>query len=306
MSQEIHLKYFRLYNLFIITYCFLQLIINVIHNSVQAFLVMFAFLYSVIAIDLIKANIILKIKLLFICSFIYIVVNNIFNFYTNSSAILGFLPFIFLIASTYNNKYTLLFIVLLILFYIYIPTIISFLKFKSFPHCPTKIFFNVLFVVFNLSFIAVYLKEKIEHFKNTRSDNENNTDYNFSPETSLIMQLKYKDLFAETEKLLTQNNLHLNNEISVKIIADKLNVAPLSISKAINFCTNDNFKAYINKKRIDFVKLSFEKDINKFTIQHIYTKAGFEQQSTFNRVFKEIVGQNPKEYILSIKENKIK
>jgi AraC-like DNA-binding protein len=120
------------------------------------------------------------------------------------------------------------------------------------------------------------------------------------------MQLKYKDLFAETDKLITQNNLHLNNEISVKIIAEKLNVAPLSISKAINFCTNDNFKTYINKKRIDFVKSSFEKDINKFTIQHIYTKAGFEQQSTFNRVFKEIVGQNPKEYILSIKDNKFK
>ncbi|MFP3733141.1 helix-turn-helix domain-containing protein, partial [Bacillus sp. SIMBA_006] len=55
---------------------------------------------------------------------------------------------------------------------------------------------------------------------------------------------------------------------------------------------------YLNTCRIENVKkLIQENDINKITLMYIYTASGFSNQSTFNRVFKQIEGITPSEYI---------
>ena len=53
--------------------------------------------------------------------------------------------------------------------------------------------------------------------------------------------------------------------------------------------------------RIECVKrLLHENDIEKVTLMYIYTEAGFSNQSTFNRVFKQMENITPSEYINSL------
>jgi len=55
---------------------------------------------------------------------------------------------------------------------------------------------------------------------------------------------------------------------------------------------------YLNEYRINYVKkLISENNLQKVTLMYIYTEAGFSNQATFNRVFKQIEGVTPSEYI---------
>ena len=62
--------------------------------------------------------------------------------------------------------------------------------------------------------------------------------------------------------------------------------------------------SYINSYRVESVIKSIKNnELEKHTMLHIYTDAGFNSQSTFNRVFKEIKRITPSEYFLQYKDN---
>lgn len=82
------------------------------------------------------------------------------------------------------------------------------------------------------------------------------------------------------------------------MLADALQTNTTYISVALKQQKHKNFSNLINDYRVNQVKAELADNNHKtFTIEHIYTKAGFTQQSTFNRVFKEFTGKTPSEYI---------
>ncbi|NML72172.1 helix-turn-helix domain-containing protein [Chryseobacterium sp. RP-3-3] len=79
----------------------------------------------------------------------------------------------------------------------------------------------------------------------------------------------------------------------------------LYIAKSIKVNGFTNFNHYLNVCRIENVKkLLSEHDISRVTLMYIYTESGFSNQSTFNRVFKQIEGITPSEYIIALKDDK--
>ncbi|KFF00550.1 hypothetical protein IX39_07885 [Chryseobacterium formosense] len=78
----------------------------------------------------------------------------------------------------------------------------------------------------------------------------------------------------------------------------------LYISKSIKANDFSNFNHYLNTCRINNVKkLLSENDISRVTLMYIYTESGFSNQSTFNRVFKQIEGITPTEYISNLQKD---
>lgn len=70
------------------------------------------------------------------------------------------------------------------------------------------------------------------------------------------------------------------------------------VAKAIKQSRGVNFNVFVNTYRIRMVKEMIEKDFqNKYTMKYIYLSSGFKHQSTFNKVFKEIEGVTPSDYI---------
>ncbi|SIT18962.1 helix-turn-helix domain-containing protein [Chryseobacterium gambrini] len=170
-------------------------------------------------------------------------------------------------------------------------------------------------IVFLANFLVVllliYYKEKIkiaetksiqeilnskeeENLKEEPKKSENNKTVNI--DESLL-----KKLFEKTDSEINSQKLFKDPDFSLSKLASIMNVNPSYISKAIQINNYKNFNHYINTLRIIHVKKMIEKsDLQKLTMLYIYSEAGFSNQSTFNRVFKQIEGITPSEYIKSL------
>ncbi len=112
------------------------------------------------------------------------------------------------------------------------------------------------------------------------------------------------EVFKRLELLMANDQLYLNPEIDIATISTLLNVNYSYLSKVIRLKGFDNFNQYLNTYRICSVKkLIISNDFQKMTLMFVYTEAGFKNQSTFNRVFKQIEGMTPSEYIRNLKES---
>lgn len=97
----------------------------------------------------------------------------------------------------------------------------------------------------------------------------------------LAMEIKEKAWFEEPRLSLSQ-------------VAQRLRLSEAIISRAINLGLGTNFNQLINTYRIDVVKKALvESDDDVLAIA---LDAGFNSKATFNRVFKEIVRETPRQY----------
>ncbi|WP_223558180.1 helix-turn-helix domain-containing protein [Chryseobacterium lathyri] len=106
-----------------------------------------------------------------------------------------------------------------------------------------------------------------------------------------------ENLFEKIEITMTRDKLFKDEKFNLSKLSVALDVNSTYISKAIRYKGYSNFNTYLNIYRINYVKKLFtEIDFQKTTLMYIYTEAGFSNQSTFNRVFKQIEGITPSEY----------
>jgi AraC-like DNA-binding protein len=117
-----------------------------------------------------------------------------------------------------------------------------------------------------------------------------------------ISEEKLNELFDAIEVYFNNNNPHRDPDFSINKLATDIGTNISYISKALSFKKGTNFKTYLNSFRIHEIKEKLnQREHEKYTLKHIYTNSGFLHQSTFNRVFKEIEGVTPSEYIENIK-----
>ena len=92
-------------------------------------------------------------------------------------------------------------------------------------------------------------------------------------------------------------------ELTVEKLADLVQSNRAYVSHVINDASKKNFRAFLNEYRIrEAQRLISEVDFSKYTLEAIVHKTGFKSRSTFNSVFKEITGVNPKFYLESVQK----
>lgn len=107
-----------------------------------------------------------------------------------------------------------------------------------------------------------------------------------------------KSLFEKIESEIITNKHFTNPKFNISMLSTILEISNNYISKSIRIHGYSNFTTYINSHRIRYVKeLIAKSDMEKVTLMYIYTEAGFINQSTFNKVFKEFVGMTPSDYM---------
>jgi len=113
-----------------------------------------------------------------------------------------------------------------------------------------------------------------------------------------IDHLKYKSLYRDILFYFQEKQPYCDPDFTISQLAAAIDSNVNYISKAIKLNNNVNFNVFVNTYRINKIKDMLDNDYqNKFTIRYIYTSAGFRHQSTFNKVFKQIAGITPSEYI---------
>lgn len=102
------------------------------------------------------------------------------------------------------------------------------------------------------------------------------------------------------------NLFYLNPELTLKSLADHLNIHPNILSKIINDGVDKNFSDFVNGYRVNAVieKLN-SGNYGHITLLGLSFECGFNSKTTFNRVFKNSTGMTPLSYKKSIKMSPI-
>lgn len=90
---------------------------------------------------------------------------------------------------------------------------------------------------------------------------------------------------------------YLTSTLTLKELADRLEMNPRTLSRIINEKKNQNFFDFINGFRIDDAKMILSNPTKrKMTILEILYGVGFNSKSVFNTTFKKYTGVTPTEY----------
>ena len=104
-------------------------------------------------------------------------------------------------------------------------------------------------------------------------------------------------IFHTVTQFLEQQKPYLNPDLRLDALAQKLSLNRNHLSQSINEHAKSAFWNYINSYRIAEAKLRLKNTSMKhFTIEAIAMDSGFNSISTFNSLFKKIVGMKPKEW----------
>lgn len=102
--------------------------------------------------------------------------------------------------------------------------------------------------------------------------------------------------FMETEKPYLQSKLTLGE------LAASLDLSTHHLSQILNEHLNQNFFDFVNGYRVEAFKATVQSPASQhLTLIAIAYDCGFNSKSSFNRIFKEISGQTPSQYLASIK-----
>jgi len=115
--------------------------------------------------------------------------------------------------------------------------------------------------------------------------------------------VKYNELYGTILSYFEEKKPYCDPDFTISQLATGIESNTTYISRAIKLNADMNFNVFINTYRITMIKEMFDKGYqNTYTIKHIYTSSGFKQQTTFNKVFKQIEGITPTDYIKNIPE----
>ena len=100
---------------------------------------------------------------------------------------------------------------------------------------------------------------------------------------------------AELE--MTERFAYRDAGMSAELLADRLGIHRNALSRAVNRVTGGNYYHYVNGYRIkEAVRLISQNGHKDLYIDELYERVGFNNRSSFYRVFKQFTGLSPAEF----------
>lgn len=108
---------------------------------------------------------------------------------------------------------------------------------------------------------------------------------------SLEVDSQHFDRMQEIYQYVGQ---HFQEEISLQVISDRVNMTPPAFCRFFKKLTSKTFTQFTNEMRIDHARRLLSQ--NHLSIAAVSYESGFNNLSHFNKHFKRIVGVSPSEY----------
>jgi AraC-like DNA-binding protein len=171
------------------------------------------------------------------------------------------------------------------------------------------IFTSLTIAIFFYGFFGI--KQQIIYSQQTREIDENSTDDEDFSEQRESSNNRYKKSGLkkeESEEYLRQllaymenDKPYLDGKLSLKQVAEKLDISTNYLSQVINENLQKNFFDFVNEYRVDLVKEKIGDTSNKnYTLLAIAYDCGFNSKSSFNSIFKRFTGSTPSQYMLTV------
>lgn len=117
----------------------------------------------------------------------------------------------------------------------------------------------------------------------------------------LPAELKQKGIWLK--KMVKENRYYQDPELSLGSLAEKLDLTTHELSRIINTVLKKSFNDFINEYRVqDAARRMQDTAFDHITLLGIAFESGFNAQSSFNRIFKQMTGKSPVEYKNELKK----
>lgn len=114
-------------------------------------------------------------------------------------------------------------------------------------------------------------------------------------ETAVPMKKSVR-LAERLERLMTDEQLYLNAELTMSDLVQCLATNRTYLSDCFSNELNTTFYDYINRQRIERSVLPLMQSDDTLSLEQIATRSGFKSMSTFRRAFRKLTGLLPSEY----------
>lgn len=108
---------------------------------------------------------------------------------------------------------------------------------------------------------------------------------------------RFEKIFQQIEILMKEEQLFQDPDLTLKVLAEKVNISTTYASQAIKMYTNQTVPSYINSYRLRMVLEKLRSpQFKTYTIISLAYESGFNSKASFNRIFKQELGVTPSEY----------
>jgi AraC-like DNA-binding protein len=102
-----------------------------------------------------------------------------------------------------------------------------------------------------------------------------------------------KEMFNKLTQHITTKKVYTDNNLKLPDLAEQMSLTPHQLSQIINEQTGQNFSEFINSYRINEA-LNLIHDFDR--MNQLAYEVGFNNRTTFNKIFKKTTGKTPTEY----------
>ncbi len=115
---------------------------------------------------------------------------------------------------------------------------------------------------------------------------------------TLISNKDAKQYLSEISNVLENEQLYLNSNLCLKMLAERINFHPNKLSWLLNEYIGKNFNEYINTFRLEtFKQKSLDASNSHLTLLGLAYESGFNSKTVFNAFFKKMEGMTPREWV---------
>ncbi len=108
---------------------------------------------------------------------------------------------------------------------------------------------------------------------------------------------------AWLKNLMKVNRYYQDAELGLGALAEQLDITPHELSRVINTALKKNFNDFVNEYRVrDVINKMQDPAYHHITLLGIAFDCGFNSQTSFNRIFRQMAGKSPLEYKNSLKK----
>lgn len=119
-------------------------------------------------------------------------------------------------------------------------------------------------------------------------------------ETSRMSEAEVAHYLKQLDQLLVEKEPFLDPGLSLKKLADDLELHPNKLSWLLNEHVGQNFNEYVNRFRLEaFLKLARDPHNGHLTILGLAYESGFNSKTVFNTFFKKQMGTTPSAWLNS-------
>ena len=229
----------------------------------------------------------------------------------NPTIVILYIPITAMVLLLSNIKITALFSVITVIFCSYLEDLSIYFgiglpkNFYTSEAISVQQFLSIIISAY-FTFLFMYFYSKMEKAKIEMKYKRNGvflTNYELKPTDD--NKDKYQKLYDAIIEAFKKDKIYRDPDFNIRKLAELLDTNTTYVSKAMNLDGNKNFNQLVNEYRInDVVNMMKSDNTRKYTIQYLYTQAGFSQQSTFNKIFKEYTRSTPSEYLEKLKNSK--